>query len=207
MKISLKTNQLIVVAAYMYMVLLTIALAVNISKAALPQVYGHISFILLEALYLLLMYYMISVLTFFKEQKFIAAAFIIYFCLDLLINSPGYKLGISLNFPIRITLNFFDFLTKIYILIAVLNIKNAYIKLPYQLFGASLLIIALIKLIITLAYPLVVREESGYQIAYHLRTIMDCLELLGLISPVSVLLLIKRVDKSISEEEIASAAS
>lgn len=201
-KINRKTNQLMAIAAILLVLLLIRGDVVTIGHIASSFTDVCIAVILTTLLSLLMLYFMICILMFFKEKKAIIVAFIIYTLLDV----PRWMGNLSVfrihNLIYDEALGLITFLSIVYLFISSFKIKSIPIVLPYKLFSYSLIFMAALKLVITLAYPYLVRGSESYYIDHTLRTLIDCIEILVIITPISVLILIKRVNNFIKDQSV-----
>ena len=160
----------------------------------------------MEFMYLLLLIYLTLILFYLNEKTFIIIAFIIYIGSDVLRTIYPITMGGTHNLRFGIALGTLTFISTIYLFIATFKIKSSFVTLPYRLFGFGLLTSTLLKLIITIIFPLIVDfstlEYSGLVL---LRTIMNFVNVLSLLTPISVLLLIRELNKFLTAEIVQNA--
>lgn len=208
LKVNSTTNRLIVIVAIIQILLYIADVTMFIGNIKSSKIYFNITSVLLEILFLITGYYLISVLAFFKEQRFITAAFVIYIALDLVRNSPSLHIGIP-EFSSGITgiLYFLNFFSKIYILIATLNIKSAYLRFPFILYGCVLFIAGLANFAATFLYSFVLSGDYRSGNIKTLGTIISYTNMLWLITLVAVVILIRNINRFIAEQKEHVAVS
>jgi hypothetical protein len=202
LKITLKTNLWITVAAIVHALLTIIMTIVNLDHIRALSTFYSVAFYSVMILYPLLDYYLISVLFFFREKKFIVAAFVIYFCLDVFKSLPLLGFSPPLAMTLATGIGMLNFLTLIYMVVASVKISNATTAFPFRLLSISLLIIASTRIVVSVLYPFISRGENGYVIAANLRTMIDYSDLFMLIVPVSVIILANRINRYLAKEVI-----
>jgi hypothetical protein len=200
-KISQKINLWVAILTIIQVIFLAVSIIINFGHFALPHNIFYFLSILMEFIYLLLLIYMIQVLIFFKEKTFIVIAFIIYMCLDILRSIHPVSMGRGFDFTFGLTLGVLSFVPTIYLFIAALKIKTRYIVFPFRLFSYVLLILTLLKLMITIIFPLIVDVSAmKYNGLILLRSIMYCIDAISIFKLVAILLIVKAMNKFIGAQ-------
>jgi len=191
LKINQNTNRWITIATVSYIVLLTSLLFIQISQIRIEPILYNVFTLLLGPLYILLIVYLIEILITFREKPSLSAAFTMYVCLEVITFIDKLFGGRLMGSLLTTTSGIMISVVIIYLFILTLGIKNQYIAIPYKLFGFSLLIFVLSIYFITLVFPMVANRRT-----------MNYLQLISLLTPISILLILNGVSKFIKEENI-----
>ena len=195
-KISQKTNQWIKITTIVQIAFFLLFLIINFAHIILSRPIHYILTMMMELTYLLLLIYLIDVLFFLREKAIVVVAFFIYMGSDILRTIYPISMGGTSGIKLVATLGVLSFVSTIYLFIATYKIKSSYIMVPYRLFGFALLILTLLKFIITIMLPLMVDFNTvGYSGLILLRTIMNFINVIWLLIPISILFVVNGLNK------------
>jgi len=191
-KVSLRSNNRMMIATIAFIILSIALFYVRFNYIIISRLNYYVWSISLELIYLLLLIYLVSILTLFREKLSISTAVTMYLCIDTMtfITTewpriiPAYGIGV-------LTL-----IIYIYLLVQLFKVKNRYVALPFKLFGFSFLILALFKFLFALTFPL---TAHIYEVEYS--------GILTLLTPLSILYVLKMVDSFIKGQNIQNTTT
>jgi len=206
-KISRKINHWMATLTIIQIVFFTVSLILNFGHVVLSQTIYFILSMVTEFIYILLLLYMIDVLIFLGEKKFIVVAFILYMCSDILRAIRPISMASVSGVTFGAILGWLTFVLTIYLFIATLKIKTRYVIFPYKLFSYVLLILTLLKLIITIILPLIADVSTmKYNGLILLRSIMYYIDVVSMLKLIAILFIVKGMNKFIRGQNVQNNA-
>ncbi|WP_295674014.1 hypothetical protein [uncultured Mucilaginibacter sp.] len=195
LKVNLKTNQLIFTATIVYIVLSIAEFYLKISQVAASNTIYYAYSIFMEALYVLLIFYLISILMFFGEKTEISTAVTMLICIDILRFIATEWPGKVLSYGLTPTLGILTLVAYIYLVVQFFKVKSSCISRPFRLLGLSFFAVMLIKSAITIAFPLI---ADGINQEFN--------NIFSLLIPLSILYILKKATRLIKDKNIELTA-
>ena len=196
--INSKTNQWTATAAFINILLLLAALSLNLMHISLTRSLYFFTTIITPLLSFYFSFYIISILVFFREKAVVTYAFTMYLCIKIIRNI--YELSAGRMFIyFGVILGALAFIVNILLLIAIFKIKNPHIKFPIRLIVFGMSVLALLTLTVNITYPIIFPKNNPYHIAQSVRITNYYISILRVITPISILLLLRNTNKFIIE--------
>jgi len=181
-KVNLKTNQWIIITTIVYIVLSIVEFYLKISQVVASYTIYYTYSIFMEALYVLLIFYLISILMFFGEKTAISTAVTMFICIDVMRFIATEWPGKVLSYGLTPTLGILTLVVYIYLLVQFFKVKNSCISLPFRFLGLSFFAVMLIKLVIIIAFPVMADRIN-----------QEFNNISSLLIPLSILYILKKV--------------
>jgi len=194
-KVNLKTNQWIIIATIVYIVLSIVEFYLKISQVVASYTIYYTYSIFMEALYVLLIFYLISILMFFGEKTAISTAVTMFICIDVMRFIATEWPGKVLSYGLTPTLGILTLVVYIYLLVQFFKVKNSSISLPFRFLGLSFFAVMLIKLVIIIAFPVMADRIN-----------QEFNNISSLLIPLSILYILKKVALFIKDKSIELTA-
>ena len=172
----------------------------NILRFVLPRIVYTLTSYPVEILELLLFYYLVSVLVFFNEKRFIIISFLTFLCVNIITDIALVTVTPSSAFVVIAILGSLLLVAMIFMVAASFKIKTAIIKFPFRLLSISLLFIGLVRIIVAVLLPDIVDNFGGHGLIYQTRTILNYINAFIVIVPVSVLILATWINRYLAKE-------
>jgi len=206
LKITPKVNNLVKIAAIVQLSLFIFDSVIDIGHLNVPRGFDLVNYTVLSVLSILMAFYIIGILNFFDEKTGIKASFFIYAILEILIvgttvlvkfESPKFSLILSSVLGLLIFLNSF------YLVISSSRIRNKIISNPIMLFTISFFVVGILKMLISISFPLIFRasfetENRGVLLS---RNALNWVSVLSVLTPVAIMLLISRVERCLNSQQ------
>lgn len=201
LRITLKTSAFIRAAAILALLLIFGTFGARISNSNISSsVYRYAFYFPTFLLNCLMLFYMISVLIFYRQQKYIVASYVIflaYSAVQIIISQLFRNEAILALFITRINPLLF-YLAISYLLITSLFISQRGIMLPFALYASSLIIPILFIFFIRLSAYLIDNYSLHLSFYYFLiKHINDFATLFSVVLPSSIFWLTHIVNKSL----------
>jgi len=195
-KVSLRSNNRMMIATIAFIILSIALFYVRFNYIIISRLNYYVWSISLELIYLLLLIYLVSILTLFREKLSISTAVTMYLCIDTMTFITTEWPRIIPAYGIGAALGILTLIIYIYLLVQLFKVKNRYVALPFKLFGFSFLILALFKFLFALTFPL---TAHIYEVEYS--------GILTLLTPLSILYVLKMVDSFIKGQNIQNTTT